>query len=90
MSKKQLGQFYTTNADIILKDFQIPEQIIEPFVGNGDLIQWAIKHGLKKYIAYDINPPKTLKYKCAVRNTLKNPPVYKNKFVILSLKLFLQ
>ena len=36
MSKKQLGQFYTTNYEYILKNMQIPDNIttiIEPFVG---------------------------------------------------------
>ena len=42
-NKKNLGQFYTTNYKYILQNFQIPdgiENVIEPFVGNGDLINF--------------------------------------------------
>jgi hypothetical protein len=41
MSKSQFGQFYTTNYEYILSNMVIPEgvkTIIEPFVGNGDLL----------------------------------------------------
>jgi hypothetical protein len=44
MNKKQeLGQFMTTNYKYIMQNMYIPEQIniiIEPFVGNGDLLKW--------------------------------------------------
>jgi len=80
--KKQLGQFYSTNADKLLKDFKIPECVVEPFIGNGDLIKWAIKNGLKRYSAFDIDPPDKLKYKCIKRDTLRDPPKYKDKFVL--------
>ena len=43
MSKQRLGQFYTTNYDYILSNMKIPENtkhIIEPFVGNGDLLNF--------------------------------------------------
>ena len=43
MNKKELGQFYTTNFKKILVDLYIPENtknIIEPFTGNGDLINF--------------------------------------------------
>jgi len=80
--KKQLGQFYSTNTQDLLKDFTVPSSIVEPFVGNGDLIKWAITKGLKRYIAYDLDPPETLKFKCIIRDTLKSPPKYKDKFVL--------
>ena len=43
MSKKTLGQFYTTKSDYILQGFVIQPtviSVIEPFVGNGDLLPW--------------------------------------------------
>ena len=43
MSKSQLGQFYTTNYEYILSNMEIPQYvntIIEPFVGNGDLLNF--------------------------------------------------
>lgn len=82
MSKKELGQYYSTNAHKLLKDFVCPPVVIEPFVGDGDLLRWAIKKGLKKYVAYDIDPPDSLKFKAIQRDTISNPPVYKNKFVL--------
>ena len=41
--KQKLGQFYTTNYDYILQNLYIPENIItivEPFAGNGDLLNF--------------------------------------------------
>lgn len=80
MSKTQLGQFYTTNYEYILSNMYIPKDvnhIIEPFVGNGDLLGF-----IKEKITietYDIDP----KYANSVkRDTLKNPPCYKDKFVL--------
>lgn len=82
MSKKQLGQFYTTNYEYILKNMQIPDNIttiIEPFVGCGDLLSF-IKNKEQYHIEiYDIDP----KYENTIKqDTLKNPPQYKDKFVL--------
>jgi hypothetical protein len=77
-SKKKLGQFYTTNYEYILKGFCVPEgsTIIEPFVGQGDLIKWL---GPEREVeVYDIDP----KIEALTRDTLSNPPDYKGKFVI--------
>jgi hypothetical protein len=86
MSKKDKGQFYTVNADYILKDlhkdlnFTPSSKIIEPFAGNGDLIDWIKKQNLSNDIeAYDIDPKQSYILK---RDTLKNPPSYKQSFVI--------
>lgn len=93
MSKSLKGQFYTTNCDYILDGFDIPNDIkivepsdgrqrqkplviVEPFAGKGDLIKWINRKDIK---AYDIEP----KYKNVIkRDTLLNPPNYKDKFVI--------
>lgn len=81
MSKSQLGQFYTTNYAYILSNMSIPDvnNIIEPFVGNGDLLGF-IKDKTKYTIeTYDIEP----KYATAItQDTLKTPPPYENKFVL--------
>lgn len=78
MSKKELGQYYTTNYKYILKDLEIPKgvKIIEPFVGNGDLLKFTSN----KVECFDINPNLNLEY--TIRDTLLNPPIYKNKFVL--------
>ena len=81
MSKKQLGQFYTTNYEYILSNMKIPNNvktIVEPFVGNGDLLKFIKKTNFKLEI-YDIDP----KIKDTIkRDTLKNPPDYTDKFIL--------
>lgn len=82
MSKEELGQFYTTNYEYILSGMKIPDSvknIIEPFVGNGDLLEFINDENKYNIETYDIDP----KYKNAIkRDTLTNPPDYKNKFVL--------
>lgn len=81
-NKKNLGQFYTTNYEYILSNMKIPKNtkhIIEPFVGNGDLLKFIKKKNKYTIETYDIDP----KYKKAIkRDTLDDPPNYKNKFII--------
>jgi hypothetical protein len=77
-NKKQLGQFYTTNYKYILQNLHIPDDInniIEPFCGQGDLINFTNK----KVECYDICPKQDYIIK---RNTLLEPPDYTDKFVI--------
>ena len=77
MNKKRYGQFYTTNYDYILEGFDKPScKIVEPFAGKGDLLEWV---GHKNWEAYDIDPKRSDILK---RDTLINPPSYKDSFVI--------
>jgi hypothetical protein len=81
--KKELGQFYTKNYNYILNNITIPQKIndiIEPFAGEGDLLNY-INSSDKKYNIemYDIDPKRENIIK---KDTLLNPPDYKNKFVI--------
>ena len=76
--KARLGQFYTVNYNYILEGLEIPDKIkiIEPFAGQGDLLQFVNNHEVE---AYDIEPKNAIvKY----RDTLKTPPNYKNKWVL--------
>lgn len=80
-NKQNLGQFFTTRYKYILADLSIPDnitKIIEPFCGNGDLLNFIDK---KKYNVecYDIDPQHKYIVK---RDTLDNPPVYKGSFII--------
>ena len=80
-SKKQLGQFYTTNYEYIFQNFFIPDEIkniIEPFCGKKDLLKFI---DCKKYNIemYDIDPKFDDIQK---RDTLLIPPSYKNKFIL--------
>lgn len=84
--KQKLGQFMTTNYKYILQNLFIPDDvknIIEPFCGNGDLLNF-VKDKDKdkdKYIieSYDIEPKKEF---IIQRDTIKNPPDFTNKFLL--------
>jgi hypothetical protein len=82
-NKKQLGQFFTTNYEYILQNFTIPEgivNIIEPFAGNGDLLDFIDKqNGQYTIECFDIEPKKDF---IIQRDTLLNPPNYQDKYVI--------
>lgn len=81
-NKKELGQFYTTNYEYILSGMNIPEyvkKIIEPFVGNGDLLGFIKNKTDYTIETYDIDP----KYEKAIKqDTLNTPPDYTDKFVL--------
>lgn len=58
-SKAQLGQFFTTNADVVLRGFEpfvAGKVVTDPFAGNGDLLRWAKQNGAKSVKGYDIDP----------------------------------
>ena len=80
--KSQLGQFYTTNYEYILSNMKIPKDvntIIEPFVGNGDLLNFIKNKNNYNIEIYDIDP----KIKNTIKqDTLANPPDYTNKFIL--------
>ena len=93
MSKKNLGQFYTTNSDYILDGLQLPfgddvsddddVRIVEPFAGKGDLCCWAKKAcyalGCCVVESYDIDPKRDDIQK---RDTLLEPPNYADAWII--------
>jgi len=82
-NKQVLGQFYTTNHEYILQGMKIPdniENIIEPFTGNGDLINFIKKDNIEYNIeCYDIEPKKDFIVK---KDTIINPPNYNDKYLI--------
>ena len=80
--KQKYGQFYTTQYAYILQNLYVPEKIehiIEPFCGEGhmlNILDSTRKHVIEKY---DIDP----KTKCTRKqDTLTYPPIYKEKFVL--------
>lgn len=83
MVKKQLGQFFTTNADYILQgleDFVNGKEVIDPFAGNGDLLGWSLKNNAKKVIGFDYDKKLVDSKKVFFKNSLNNPGKY--QFVI--------
>lgn len=58
IKKKQLGQFFTTNSDYILRGldkFIKGKNVSDPFAGAGDLLKWAKKNEAKKVIGFDVD-----------------------------------
>ena len=77
MDKKERGQFYTVNHSYIMDGFDKPtSKVLEPFAGKGDLLDWI---GHTNYEAYDIDAKRDDILK---RDTLENPPCYKDTFII--------
>ena len=76
-NKKKYGQYYTTNCDYILSNITIPKnaKLIEPFVGQGDLVKWSNR---SDWELYDIDP----KCKAITQDTLLSPPDYKDKYPV--------
>jgi hypothetical protein len=93
-TKKQLGQFYTTQVDYIFTNmYNIPlnSKIIEPFAGNGDIIRWIRTQAhdaqsQQEIECYDIQQPSEnthrTDFNIIQRDTLISPPIYTNKFII--------
>ncbi len=87
INKQILGQFYTTHHEYILQNMKIPysiTNIIEPFTGNGDLLNFIEKQQVNNNVnysieCYDIEPTKNYIIK---QDTIKNPPSYSNKYLI--------
>jgi len=79
-SKRSAGQFYTVRSAYILEGVPRPPanvRIVEPFAGQGDLLEWIGTDALVE--AYDIEPkhPKVVQ-----RDTLLDPPDYAGAWVI--------
>jgi hypothetical protein len=80
--KKDKGQFYTTQSSYILEGFDVPSDarcIMEPFAGQGDLIDWAKQRSALPIESYDIQPKRD---DIQQRDTLHDPPNYENAWIL--------
>lgn len=80
--KQKHGQFFTTNADYILEGYEDVvnrKSVIDPFAGNGDLLNWAKKNRASEVKGYDICP---LDEKTIKNDSLRFPPSYRGVFVL--------
>lgn len=71
-----IGQFNTTNAAYILKGFEKyvkGRHWIDPYAGNGDLLEWADENGAAQIEGFDIDPKKATNF-IQVEDTLLSPP----------------
>ncbi len=79
MTKKQFGQFFTTNSNYILQGFEKfvnNKEVVDPFAGNQDLIKWAEKNNCKKITGFDCDK-KYINNKVFYNDSLNNPKKYK-------------
>jgi hypothetical protein len=78
-----LGQYFTKNVDIVLQSYEhlVKNKIvIDPFVGAGHLLEWAVKHGAISTLGYDIEP---VNQWCNQKmDTLMNPVDCTNMIVV--------
>ena len=58
MVKKQLGQFLTKNSSYILQNLEKyvkNKDVVDPFAGEGDLLDWAEEQGAFSVKGFDID-----------------------------------
>jgi hypothetical protein len=80
--KQRLGSYYTTRADLLLEGYEhLPtgRRVVDPFAGNWDLLNWALRHGAGSVSAYDILPHNSETTK---NDSLLNPPDYSGALVL--------
>ncbi len=78
--KKQFGQFFTTNSDYILQGFEKfirNKDVVDPFAGNQDLINWACKNNCKKAVGFDCDKKYVDDKNVFNNDSIKSPPKYK-------------
>jgi hypothetical protein len=83
LKKSQQGQFNTTNVDYILQEFTqkiIKKDVIDPFCGKRDLLNWAEKHGASSVFGIDIDID--LEEADAHANSFIDPFDYTNAFIL--------
>jgi hypothetical protein len=77
------GKFYTVNHQHILQGLPPPPAdaaVVEPFAGQGDLLDWLVSVGHNRPVeAYDIEPHRK---DIVQRDTLADPPEYKGKYMV--------
>lgn len=80
--KQKLGQFFTKNVNQLLKNFSSyvkNKNVIDPFVGDGDLLNWALMMGATTAVGYDVEPINDHTVK---QDTLQQPPAWTGKLLL--------
>lgn len=81
--KSQQGQFNTTNVDYILKSFESKvagKNVIDPFCGERDLLNWAEQHGASSVFGVDLDT--SLEGPDDYANSFIDPYSYENHFIL--------
>ena len=87
VKKRNLGQFFTTNSEYILQGFEKfvkKREVIDPFAGNQDLMNWAKNNNCKKIIGFDYDKNYTDK-----KNVFLNDSLNRLKIINLSAPILL-
>lgn len=80
--QQALGQFFTTNAERILSGWEryvAQCDVVDPFAGGWDLLNWARENGAKSVSGFDIDPKNE---QTIFNDSLRNPPDLTDKFLI--------
>ena len=78
--KTNLGQFFTTNSDLILCGFEnyVKDKVItDPFAGNQDLLNWSKKHNCKSAVGFDFDEKYVDNHNVFFNDSLESPKKYK-------------
>lgn len=80
--KQRLGIYFSREADTLLAGFEhvvAGRQVLDPFAGNWDLLNWATRNGATGVSAFDLIPQNG----GTVRNdSLLSPPDYRGHVVV--------
>ncbi len=77
--KKNLGQFFTTNSSYILQGFEefvANKNIIDPFAGNQDLINWAKQNNCAFCYGFDLDKNLVNNTSVFLNDSINNPKDY--------------
>jgi len=78
-TKRQLGQFFTTNSDYILGGFSkliSGKKVSDPFAGSGELVDWAKKNNAKSATGFDVDDFYTNNKTIFKNDSINNPKKY--------------
>ena len=80
--KQKHGQFFTTNADELLKLYTHlvrDKDVIDPFAGDCDLLHFAASHGARTIEGHDLEPRHDY---ITARDSILDPPSFQGKFLL--------
>jgi len=78
-TKRQLGQFFTTNSDYILGGFSkliSGKKVSDPFAGSGELVDWAKKNNARSATGFDVDDFYTNNKTIFKNDSINNPKKY--------------
>ena len=77
--KKNLGQFFTTNNSYILQgleEFLVNKNVVDPFAGNQDLLNWAKQNNCNSCYGFDLDKNLVNNTSVFFNDSINNPKDY--------------